>query len=198
MNPEKIVPAQSPRARHPFYWLATPLQKWLLAGSLLLALVLMVAIHLTNAPLQNPTAPLGMVSFQLAGSLAAAETILTAWGAEGQRWARINLWFDYPYLLAYAVSLALGCVVLARQFPAHSWFARLGSGLAWGVVAAALLDAFENVMLFILLSGDLREIWAMLAYWCAVPKFGLVLAALLYLAAGGLALLLRAGQGKPG
>jgi len=42
-----------------------------------------------------------------------------------------------------------------------------------------------------LLLGDLREGWAVLAFWCAVPKYALVLAALAYVGVGGLVSMVR-------
>jgi hypothetical protein len=159
----------------------------------------MVAIHLTNAPLENHAAPWGIVSLQLAGSLAATQTILASWGPAVQRWAILNLVIDYPYLLAYATTLGLGCLLLSRHFGAQRPAARLGWLLSRGMVAAALLDAVENGALLRLLLGDLREAWAVLAICCAVPKYLLVLAALGYLAIGGLAMLAGgASRGRHG
>ena len=54
------------------------------------------------------------------------------------------------------------------------------------VFLAFLLDAAENYFLIRLLLGDRQALWPTLARWCAIPKFGLVLAALAYLAGGGL------------
>jgi len=158
---------------------------------MVLTVILMAAIHVTNAPLQNPAAPLGMVSLQLAGSLAEAREILASWEPAAERWALLNLGIDFPYLLAYATTLSLGCVMLARRLPYPRCIASLGVWLAWGVIGAALLDAVENVLLMRLLLGDLREAWAVLAFWCAVPKYALVLAALLYLGVGGLVCVTR-------
>ena len=81
---------------------------------------------------------------------------------------------------------ALGCAVVARGL---SWrsarAAALGVGLAWALFAAALLDAVENYALIQLLLGASSEHWAPLAGWCALPKFAIVAAGLVYLLAGG-------------
>lgn len=176
---------------HPFTWLPEARQMRALVGATLLTALLMAAIFVTNAPLQNPAAPMGVVSLQLAGSLPAAREILISWGPAEQRWAVLNLLVDYLYLLAYAAALGLGCLQLARQFICCRCIAWLGVWVSWGVVGAAGLDAVENALLLRLLFGDLRESWAVLAFWCAVPKFALVLAALAYLSVGGLVCLVR-------
>jgi hypothetical protein len=181
--------AQLPRA--PFCWLPEASLRGVFFGSMVLTVILMAAIHVTNAPLQNPAAPMGMVSLQLAGSLAAAEAILASWGPAARGWAILNLGIDYPYLLAYATTLGLACLLLARQFVSCRYVALSGVLLSWGVMVAMLLDAVENGLLLRLLLGDLRESWAVLAFWCAVPKYALVLAALAYLGVGGLVCLVR-------
>jgi hypothetical protein len=134
-----------------------------------------------------------MISLQLAGTLPAAQKILASWGPQGQRAAALNLGIDYPYMVAYAATLSLACVLLARRLRSCRRAALLGIWLSWGMLVALLLDAVENGLLICLLLGDLREVWPVLALWCAVPKFGLVLAALLYLVGGGLFVLVSGG-----
>ena len=191
MEQQNFERAQQQLPMQPFAWPSGALPKRVLVGAALLTVVLMAAIFATNAPLENPAAPMGIVSLQLAGSLTAAEEILAAWGPAEQRWAIRNLVIDYPYLLAYATALGLACLLLARRFSGQRRMARLGCILSRGVMVAALLDAVENGALLRLLLGDLREVWVALAMWCAVPKYLLVLAALVYLSVGGLVCLIR-------
>jgi hypothetical protein len=192
MKADGSAPAAKPLSRHPFSWLPDASQRLVLASSVLLTVITMGAIHWTNAPLENPAAPMGIVSLQLAGNMAAAQEILASWGPAEQCWAILNLVIDYPYLLAYATTLGLGCVLIARHLPGPRHVASLGLWLAWGIIGAALLDAVENGALLCLLLGDLRKAWVLLAFWCAVPKYALVLAALAYLVVGGLVILGKA------
>lgn len=174
-------------ARHPFAWLPPALQKRGLVLFLFLTVTLMTAIKITNAPLENPTAPLGMVSFQLAGTLPNSRSILASWDQRAQLSAALNLGIDYLYMVAYAVMISLACVLLAQRFTSRRpLLALLGVGLSWGVFVALLLDAAENYFLIRLLLGDQQPLWPVMARWCAIPKFGLVLTALAYLAGGGL------------
>ena len=194
MEQQNFERAQQQLPMQPFAWPSGALPKRVLVGAAMLTVVLMAAIFATNAPLENPAAPMGIVSLQLAGNMAAAREVLTAWGPAEQRWAILNLVIDYPYLLAYATTLGLGCVLIARRLQGPSRIAAVGVWVAWGVLGAALLDAVENAALLCLLLGDLREGWVVLAFWCAVPKYALVLAALLYLSIGGLLGLISAAS----
>ena len=53
-------------------------------------------------------------------------------------------------------------------------------------MAAAVLDAIENVGLIRLLEGSTHPLWAPLAKWCAIPKFAFVTLGLVYVIAGGI------------
>jgi hypothetical protein len=179
--------------RHPFAWLPITSQQLAFVFALLLTVVLMRVIHVTNAPLVNPTAPIGMISLQLAGSLPDALQILASWDQEARIYAALNLGIDYLYMVAYAFVIGLGCVLLARRLaPRSPLLALVGVGLSWGVFVALLLDATENIFLIRLLLGDWQALWPIMVRWCAIPKFGLVLAALAYLACGAVISLAQA------
>jgi len=178
--------------RHPFAWLPVTIQQFAFVFALLLTVVLMRVIQVTNAPLVNPTAPIGMISLQLAGSLPDALRIFASWNQEAKIYAALNLGIDYLYMFAYAVVIGLGCVLLARRLaPRSPLLALVGVGLSWGVFVALLLDATENYFLIRLLLGDWQALWPTMARWCAIPKFGLVMATLAYLGIGTLFALIQ-------
>jgi hypothetical protein len=187
MKPHNPDTTASDLPRHPFAWLPPASQRLAFVLALLLTAALMRAILVTNAPLVNPTAPAGMVSFQLAGNLPDALRILASWDQEARVFAALNLGIDYLYMVTYAVTIGLGCVLLARRLaPRSALLALVGMWLSWGVFVALMLDAAENYFLIRLLLGDRQALWPTMARWCAIPKFGLVLTALAYLAGGGL------------
>jgi hypothetical protein len=156
-----------------------------------LTLALMVAMTLLDAPLKTDEAPLGIVSFELARTLPRAQAILASWQGRGEHYAALGLGLDYLFLVAYSLSIALGCVLLADlREGRQSGFARAGVMLAWAQPGAAVLDAVENYALIQLLLGSGGSHWPGLAWGCAVPKFAVVLLGLLYLILGG-ALALR-------
>ena len=171
---------------NPFGWLSHRAQNRALAALAVVVLALMVAMSSVGRPLVDEAAPFGIVSFEFAGDLEAARAMLASWGERGRLYAALGLGLDYLFLISYATAIALGCAVVARGL---SWrsarAAALGVGLAWALFAAALLDAVENYALIQLLLGASSEHWAPLAGWCALPKFAIVAAGLVYLLAGG-------------
>ncbi|MFN7944508.1 MAG: hypothetical protein U0Z53_04095 [Blastocatellia bacterium] len=128
----------------------------------------------------------GIVAFELAGDQATAARIIESWKQAGLIEAAFsNLRFDYLFLLCYSACLAVACV-LATQ-----WLRWLGvqtviagTLLAWAQFVAAGFDAIENFALLSELSGSLWTGWPVIAYWCAVPKFLIVLAGFIYFLAG--------------
>ena len=187
--------------RHPFRWISPSAQTRAFIALLAITLVVMVSLQALDAPLQTDLAPLGIVSFELAGSLTAAQSILESWGPAGRVYAGLNLGLDYLFLVAYTSSIGLGCVLLAQGLSRRSRFlSMVGVILAWRMIVAALLDAVENYALVRVLLGSRQELWPVVAKWCAVPKFLIVAAGLLFLLVGSIvALILRlSNRGRAG
>jgi len=162
------------------------MQKRLFITLLVLTLTMMVVMNILDAPLVTAEAPSGIVSFELAGSLDAAHKMIRSWTDRGRIYAGLSLGFDYLFLLAYACCIASGCGLVASALR-ERWriLAVLGTGLAWLQFLAALLDGIENYALIRLLLGANANIWPILAWWCAVPKFFIVGLGLLYYMTGG-------------
>ena len=180
---------------------AIPPAQWLRVFLPLLAMagVLMVALTAINAPLATAAAPRGMVSFELAGSVAEVRRILASWDETARISAAFSLGLDYVFLALYPTTIALACLRAARPFAAGgsrlAALAPLAVWLAWGQWLAGLLDAIENAALYRVLLGPVTEPWPAVARACALPKFALVLAGLFYAAAGAaVALAARAGR----
>jgi hypothetical protein len=150
----------------------------------------MLVMSAVDEELRSAAAPLGIVDFELARTLPRAQAILASWGPEARVAAAFGLGLDYLFLLAYASAIALACARLAARLRAPGPV-RLGLALAWLQPAAAALDALENFGLARLLWGDAREGWAALAFACAVPKFAIVGAGLLYVVLAAAALAAR-------
>ncbi len=166
---------QKPTTYQPLFWPA-----------LIIALAVFAVFRVINAPLQNAAAPNGIVSFELAGSVPRAQAIMDAWDARARLYAAFGLGLDYLFMVGYALAIGLGCLraagILGRRRPE---LAGLGSVLAWGMAAAALLDATENLALArMLFAGSASAPWPALAAACAAIKFALVALGLLYALAG--------------
>jgi hypothetical protein len=183
--------------RHPFAWLSGPAQQRAFPPLLVLTLAVMVSLQGLGGPLQTAAAPLGIVSFELAGTLPAARSMVESWGARAQVYAGLNLGLDYLFIVAYASTIGLGCVLVARSLAGRfRVLYPVGAVLAWALLAAGLLDALENVALIRILLGSPSAAWPAIARWCAIPKFLLVAAGLVYVATGVvIALAARARKG---
>ena len=128
----------------------------------------------------------GVIELELMGTTKKAEQVLRDYGSEGRSAARTSLWLDYPYLVCYALFFALACAAVAdraRRLYRERW-AEIGSVLAWVALAAGIFDAIENAALLRVLDGHTDQPYPAIAYACAVPKFVLTTAALLYILAG--------------
>lgn len=162
---------------HPFLRLSPSSIRRLFWPILLGTILFMVLMNSLNQPLVNSEAPMGIISFELAGSKEAAETILLSWDAFQQKIASFSLGLDFLFIPVYSTAVSLACVWTANIFSKKMVFiGGIGLVLAWLQMGAAILDGIENVALFnILLNNPLPSL-ASLASWCAMLKFGILFA----------------------
>jgi hypothetical protein len=158
-------------------------------------LVLMISMQVIGGPLQTNAAPSGIISYELAGNLTDARAMLDSWGSEGQVFAALSLGLDYLFLVAYSITIALGCrIVVGNLHPRFGFLIRLGILLSWAQFLAALLDALENYALIRILLGSGNALWPSTALWSAVPKFTLVVLGILYVFAGAIMTLIPSNR----
>ena len=156
---------------------------WLVAS--IASLILMVTLRHIDGFLKSTSTPAGIVGFELAFTRERAAFILQTWTANGALTsARESLRLDFAFLLAYPVSLALGCRILARRNA--GWFDRVGIQLSYALFACIPLDATENVALLRMLDIGASNGLARLAAICATIKFALILGAVVFLIAAQL------------
>jgi hypothetical protein len=152
---------------------------------LALTIALTVVLQAVNVPLKTPAAPQGVVSYEFAGTTAAAQGILDSWDAGAKVHAGFSLGLDYLYMPAYALTIGLACAWAARVLGSRKrWLGSLGRVLAFGLGLAALLDATENYALTTMLFSVAADPWPVVARWCATGKFALIIAGLVYALAG--------------
>jgi hypothetical protein len=131
-----------------------------------------------------------IVDFELAGSVPNAQAIIDAWSETDRIRAGFSLGIDYLYMPVYSTTIALACVLAASVLKSKAWRS-IGVLLAWGLWAAAIFDAIENVALFTELLGNNVAPYPQIAQMCAMIKFGLILAGLLYAGVGLVMRLIR-------
>ena len=148
------------------------------------AVALFVALSVLDGRLHETGGP-GIIPFELAGELARAREILADWGSEGRDTARLSLWLDFAFLVAYGGFLALAATA-ARGLALRRGWRRLAAarGLVVALpVGAAALDVLENIFLLATVGAHGGATSPRLAAICATGKFALVIATLAYILA---------------
>ncbi|MFO0568074.1 MAG: hypothetical protein U0263_20605 [Polyangiaceae bacterium] len=154
------------------------------ALSLVATLGVLAVLSRFDSRLRGPSAPLGIVSFELAGANG-VRRVLDGWNDAQRLDALFVQRLDYLFLVLYATTIASAALLVARRLaPRHPRAAALGRRVAWGICLAALLDAVENApMISMLSSGVVNEWGANVSSACASLKFALVALCLFYLLA---------------
>jgi hypothetical protein len=151
-------------------------------------------MSLLDRNLTTDAAPRGIVSFELAGNLHKGQQILESWNTRGKIYAALSLGLDYLFLIVYALFISVACVLIARSLiPGYVLWAKLGFLLGWGQFAAAFLDAVENFALIRFILDSKSATLPAVARWCAIVKFGIVGAGLVYILVGLIFTVLRKG-----
>lgn len=140
-----------------------------------------VALALLDRSLQDTGGP-SIVSLEFAGSLGRVEEIAAEWGSHGVHLARWSLWIDFGFMVSYGAFLALAALAIRDFARGRDLAALAAAGLVapYLAVAAALLDAAENVTWLLLLGGHGGDLAAGFATACASLKFFCVALAIAY------------------
>ena len=167
---------------YPFAYLSFRQQRLIFLILFVLTLLVMITLAWMGRPLGAAGA--SIIDFELAGTLSKAQTIMASWGEANKQVARWQTYVDFIYLVLYSLTIALGCRLAARQFSAGSWLVTAGLYVAWAQLVAGLLDAIEDVALLQLLQGSQNPSLPLLARWCALPKFAIVVLGVIYMLIG--------------
>jgi single-stranded DNA-specific DHH superfamily exonuclease len=119
----------------------------------------------------------GIIPFELAGSASRAEDMMTRWGSDGQRAARLSLWLDFGYMATYGTFAAL-LVDRARRRRGHP------AALPAIVIVAVVADAMEGVSLLKVLDRTRVTANSRRAQIAALIKFAVLAGALGYVVTG--------------
>jgi hypothetical protein len=186
--------------QHPFEIIPAEYRKRIFFTLLALTLILFAVFRMLDQPLRTPVAPNGIVSFEFAGSAQTARAITDSWkqmslllsSVAGQpnpdivnvpyAFAAFGLGLDYLFMPVYASALAFGTLLAAGRHT--GWLKSLGAVAGYGAFAAALFDAVENYALWHVLLGTFDSAYPAIAAFCAIVKFTLILAGVLYALVG--------------
>lgn len=153
-----------------------------------LSLIVEGVLTVTGNSIKTNAAPLGIISYELAGSIEEAHEILNSWSEPLKRIAAFNLGLDYLFIFAYTITISLACSWAGTVFKSHhSLFASFARPLIGGILLAGIFDAAENLALILMLFGKVVDPWPGIAAWAAIAKFALLAAGLIYILCGGIA-----------
>ena len=143
---------------------------------LALSLLVFLSLMILNRPLENDTAPYGIVSLEIAGDMEKAHRILASWDTSAKICAGISLGLDYLFLILYSLIIGLAC----RYFAVFE-NDKIGFVLASAQLVSGALDAVENLALIWLLVGSEWIVWPIIAQCCAYTKFCIIACGLGYI-----------------
>jgi len=167
---------------HPYQKLDGERRSRLLRGLLISTGLLFAGAAAAAGPLINDAAPLGLLSFELGGSVEAARKVLNSWHDGHRIRAGFALGFDFLFMLSLTNLLALGAVQAAYRAQSESpRLTSIGSLLAWGQWFAGALWISQNLLLFTMLTGPVTSPRPEVVYWCGTIKFSLLGLGLAYI-----------------
>lgn len=175
-------------------WVKTEDRPKVLISLLIMAILIFSIFRYLDFPLRTQAAPMGIVSFELAGTQGRSEQILSSWKETSNLYAAFGLGFDFLFMIIYAFAISLACIMVSDKY--SGWRSKLGMWLGWGIFLAAALDAVENIALWNLLVGNFSINWSILAAGCASVKFGIIIVGIVYAVAGWLFPKVRIGSRK--
>jgi hypothetical protein len=155
---------------------------WLLAVAVIGLFAVLVAL---DGRMQDAGGH-GIVAFEVAFTSGKAHEIMSAWGSDGHDAAKLSLWLDFLYLIAYGLFLwlavrALGDALARRG---RERLARPAAAIAVLPLIAAACDAVEDVFLLLVLGGHADSLGPPLAGSFASVKFLCMTIAVVYVLAG--------------
>lgn len=164
---------------------------FIVAGTFIMMYVMMS----TGKSLKTPFTPLGILDLEFAFNSEKVHSILNTWSqAEAGEIDNIkvavkNTWLDFIFLFFYSLFLFYSCKSIAESFT--GFLNKFGKLLAMAALNAGLLDIVENAGMLISLNGFTSDGIAMLTSICALVKWIMALAALMYVVLFGPLFLLK-------
>ena len=139
-------------------------------------------LNVVGALLVTEVAPAGIISYELAGEVTKAQDILDSWDTNARLRAAFVQGFDFLFIPVYVAAIGVGCGIASKLIRVKSRpLASLGTILAWAIILAGILDIIENIALVIMLLDMAAAPLPQIAFWCAGPKFMIILLGISYI-----------------
>lgn len=157
---------------------------WILG---LVMLALFVVLGVVDEEINESGGP-GILSFEVDFTSDNARETLAEWGEDGRDSAKLSLWIDYAFLIAYAAFFAMAVVAVCESL-GGGW--RRFEFLATFPLVGAVCDAIENAGLLMTIGQDGDQPWPLIGGTFAVIKYAFLTPAQLFVLAGFLVWLTR-------
>jgi hypothetical protein len=175
----------------PFKNITVETEKKLTFSLFFLLIISAIVLSYFNNSLDSVSAPYGIFSFEMAGSLDKSMEIINSWTPLAKTFAGLSLGYDFFFLLIYTLFISL----LIHKVNERLWigkpFYKIGELLIWGMFFSAICDAAENASLIKLLIGSYKQYWSSMAFTFALIKFTIIGISLLYLISNTVLLLFK-------
>ncbi len=163
---------------------------------LLAVLLTWIPLAWFDLPLQNRSAPVGIISLELAFTPRRFDEIVATWDEV----ARVSAWYslvvDLAFMVAYALALRAWARAVGQRLLAESPIVgRWGDKVGAGALLAGVCDLMENIALAVALGPGGSDPWASVASSFAALKFFLLIVALFYALNGAIAAWMAKARG---
>lgn len=128
--------------------------------------------------IMRPFTPPNIIAFELAGTVDAAQAIISNWSAEQISNVRTGIYLDFIFIFAYC-SAFMYASRAAAAFSGIDFFTKVAHQSTWVIWVAGMCDAIENICLL----NTLNEITGRsvsIAYYSATVKFSILLVTLVF------------------
>jgi len=157
----------------------------LLAGTIIMIFIMLIS----GKPLNTSETPCGILHLEFANTEEKVLQVLSAWKKNSSNTndiiaaAKGNTWFDFLFLLFYALFLYSSCYRLSRMVT-NKIISSLLSFFAIAALLAGGLDMLENIGMLLSLSGQASHAIALFTSIVSIIKWVLVLGAITSLIVG--------------
>jgi hypothetical protein len=139
----------------------------------LVAIILLVAVYTVLGFEYRDLAPFTILDLEFAARVERLGQMRAAWGEAGTRSAIESLWIDFLFIPCYVAALGTGALWAGRGL-----WPRASTLVAWGLLAAGVLDGIENTLLLTQLPTPSNTFALSLAALAAGLKFALIAVAI--------------------